>query len=277
MNAPCQSVECTSPSGAELGLRSRSRVAEQHRAATAFGIFAPGSAVAPRDRVHYPLSTCKVEAAHEWYSLHVDVARPYAAVAPGIEGEALVVLAGTTAPLTGRQIARLARRGTSPSVSAALDRLVDQGLVHRQEAGRAYLHTLNRDHIAAPAVELLAGLRAELLRRLRDTLRSWQPASLHASMFGSAARADGDTSSDIDLLVIRPGDVGEEDAAWRAQVDALGESVHAWTGNHAGIVELGEADIADLRRKPPPILGDLRADGIDLAGLPVRALFKEHR
>lgn len=185
-----------------------------------------------------------------------------------------MVLAGTTAPLTGRQISRLVRKGTSPSVSAALDRLVEQGLVKRQEAGRAYLHTLNRDHIAAPVVESLAGLRAELLRRLRDTFAGWRVAPLHASMFGSAARGDGDASSDVDLLVIRPTDIDEEDVAWRAQVDALAESVHAWTGNHAGIVELGEAELPELRHTPPPILEDLREDGIDLAGHPVRALFK---
>jgi DNA-binding transcriptional ArsR family regulator len=207
----------------------------------------------------------------------MDVARPYAAVAPGVDGEALVVLAGTTAPLTGRQIARLVKRGTSPSVSAALDRLVEQGLVHRQEAGRAYLHTLNRDHIAAPIVESLAGLRTELLRRLRETLENWQPAPFHASMFGSAARADGDTRSDIDLLVIRPADVEEDEVGWRAQVSALSEAVHAWTGNNAGIAELGEAELHNLRRRPPPILANLRADAIDLAGEPTRALFKERR
>jgi hypothetical protein len=207
----------------------------------------------------------------------VDVARPHAAVAPGVEGEVLVVLAGTTAPLTGRQIAGLVRRGTSPSVSAALARLAEQGLVHRQRAGRAYLHTLNRAHVAAPVVELLAGLRAELLRRLRDALGHWRPAPVHASLFGSTARADGDTDSDIDLLIVRPVDVDEEDPAWRTQLDALNDAVYAWTGNDASVVELGEADIDQLRRKPPPILADLSADGIDLAGLPVRALFKEPR
>ena len=207
----------------------------------------------------------------------MDVARPYASIAPGVDGEALVVLARTTAPLTGRQIARLVKRGTSPSVSAALDRLVEQGLVHRQEAGRAYLHTLNRDHIAAPIVESLAGLRTELLRRLRETLENWQPAPFHASMFGSAARADGDTRSDIDLLVIRPADVEEDDTRWRAQVSSLSEVVHAWTGNHAGIAELDEAELQDLRRRPPAILANLRADAIDLAGQPVRALLKERR
>ena len=205
----------------------------------------------------------------------VDVARPYAAVAPGIHGDVLAVLAGTTAPLTGRQIARLAARGTSPSVSAALDRLVEQGLVHRQVAGRAYLHTLNRDHVAAPAVQALAGLRGELLRRLRDTLAQWNPAPVHASMFGSAARGDGDASSDIDLLVMRPKGVDAEGAAWRDQVHALAESVLAWTGNHAGISEIAETDLATLRRKPPPVLKDVRAEGIDLAGVPVRSLLKE--
>jgi hypothetical protein len=205
----------------------------------------------------------------------VDVARPYAAVTPGVEGDVLAVLAGTTAPLTGRQIARLARRGTSPSVSLCLDRLVDQGLVHRQVAGRAYLHTLNRDHVAAPVVEALAALRAELLGRLRDALAEWEPAPVHASMFGSAARADGDTSSDIDLLVIRPDGVDAEDDKWRDQVHALAESVHAWTGNHAGISELAEAELAKLRRKPPPVLKDVGADGIDLAGIPVRSLLKD--
>ncbi len=204
----------------------------------------------------------------------VDVARPYAAVTPGIEGDVLVVLAGTTAPLTGREISRLARRGTSPSVSAALDRLVEQGLVHRQVAGRAYLHVLNRDHVAAVAVEALAGLRGELLGRLRDTLARWDPAPLHASMFGSAARADGDAGSDIDLLVVRPRGVDAETPGWRDEVHTLSDAVLAWTGNHAGISELAEADLEELRREPPAILGDLRNDAIDLAGIPIRSLLR---
>ena len=57
--------------------------------------------------------------------------------------------------------------------------------------------------------------------------------------------------------------------------DPLAESVLAWTGNHAGISEIAETDLAKLRRKPPPVLKDVRADGIDLAGVPVRALLKE--
>lgn len=182
----------------------------------------------------------------------------------------LVVLAGTTKPLTGRQVAQRVLRGSQKGVSVALDRLVEHGLVLRAEAGRAYLHRLNRDHLAAAAVESLAGMRNELLRRLRERIGQWAVAPSHASLFGSAAGADGDTDSDIDLLVVRPQPVDEEHAAWREQLEGLAEAVHAWTGNRAGIVELSHDEFAALPAQRPPILEDLRADGIDLAGTTLR-------
>lgn len=200
----------------------------------------------------------------------MDVARPYSSVSPTLEGDVLVALAGTTRPLTGRQVAQLVRRGSQKAVSVALDRLVEHGLVHRQEAGSAYLHVLNRDHLATPAVELLAGMRGELLKRLREMLSGWSPPPSHASLFGSTARAEGDTQSDIDLLIVRPKGVDSEDPAWRSQVGDLAEAVHIWTGNHAGIIEMSEAEFAQLQRNAPPVLTDLRTDGIDLAGTPLR-------
>ena len=201
----------------------------------------------------------------------MDVARPYGSVASTLEGDVLVALAGTTRPLTGRQVAGLVPRGSQKAVSVALDRLVEQGIVLRQEAGRAYLHVLNRDHLAAPAVEVLAGLRGELLARLRAAFAQWPIAPAHASLFGSTARGDGDTQSDIDLLIVRPAGVDDEDDGWRAQIDGLADAVHTWTGNHAGIVELSEAEFGALPVRRPAILDDLRADSIDLAGTPARA------
>jgi DNA-binding transcriptional ArsR family regulator len=206
--------------------------------------------------------------------LNMDMARPYSAVVPTLDGDVLVALAGTTRPLSGRQVAKLVRRGSQKAVSVALERLVEQGIVIREEAGRAYLHVLNRDHLASPAVELLAAMRTELLLRLRQTLTQWSPAAYHASLFGSAARGDGDTDSDVDLLVVRPDDVGDEDGVWRAQLDGLSDAVRAWTGNYAGIVELSESEFRALPAQRAPILHGLRADGIDLAGVPLRRALK---
>ena len=198
-------------------------------------------------------------------------------MSPTLEGEVLVTLAGTTRPLSGRQVARLVRRGTQRGVLGALHRLVEQGLVDAQDAGRAVLYTLNRDHLAYPAVELLAGIRSEFINRLRETIASWQVQPLHASVFGSTARGDGGTTSDIDLFVVRPDEVDEEDPAWRKQLDELSASVRRWTGNHGVIAETSKSDAVRLNRERPPIVDDLETDAILLVGIRTKDLSGERR
>jgi predicted nucleotidyltransferase len=202
----------------------------------------------------------------------MDVAHPYTAIGPTLDSEVLSVLAGTVRPLTGREVARLTGRSSHSGVLEVLNRLVEHGLVDRQEAGRALLYSLNREHLAAPAVDVLAGMRAELLNRIRHAIQAWEIVPVSVSLFGSTARGDGSTSSDVDLFVVRPRDVAEEDAAWQAQVDDLATQVERWTGNHAGIAEVGEAEIGQLRKEEPPIVAELRSDAIALAGLDIPAL-----
>src|SRR6476469_5143846 len=109
----------------------------------------------------------------------MDLARPYTALCPTLDSEVLNVLAGTTRPLTGREIARLARRPSHSGVLDALNRLAEHGLVDREEAGRAFLFTLNREHLAAPAVERLAQMRSALLQRLSDAVERREIPPLH--------------------------------------------------------------------------------------------------
>src|SRR5713226_7111233 len=97
--------------------------------------------------------------------------------------EVLLVLRGTTRPLTGREVSRLVRTGSQPTVNASLRRLTEEGVVHAEEAGKAYLYTLNREHLAAPAVERLAGIRLELERRLRTEIAEWEIGPIHPSIF----------------------------------------------------------------------------------------------
>jgi predicted nucleotidyltransferase len=180
--------------------------------------------------------------------------------------EVLLVLCGTTRPLTGREVARLVRAGSQPAVNAALRRLAEEGLVRSEEAGNAFLYTFNREHLGAPAVELLADIRTELQRRLRAEIAEWKLAATHVSVFGSAARGDGDTRSDIDIFVVRPADVPEDNPAWREQLDRLSDHLHDWTGNRAAVSEVSAADVRRLRRERPPVVEELRRDAITLAG-----------
>jgi hypothetical protein len=136
-------------------------------------------------------------------------------------------------------------------------------------------HTLNRDHLAAPAVEIIAEIRIELLGRLIENLSGWQIAPVHASMFGSAARGDGDTESDIDLLIVRSSDVDPEEPAWDTQLAGLSELVFDSTGNRAGIVDLTELELGEMSKLKQPIIDELRRDAIDLVGVPLRELLRE--
>jgi predicted nucleotidyltransferase len=196
----------------------------------------------------------------------MDVSHPYTAISPSLDSEVLATLARTSRPMTGREVARLTGRTSHGGVLDVLNRLSEHGLVDRQEAGRAFLFTLNRNHLAAPAVDILVGMRIELLNRIRDLIDAWEIAPRHVSLFGSAARGEGDTESDIDLFVVRPKEVSENDPRWGTQLEDLATQVQSWTGNDAGIAEVSADEITRLRRDEPPILDELRADAIVLSG-----------
>jgi len=202
----------------------------------------------------------------------MDVARPYTAICPSLDSEVLAALAGTRRPMTGREITRLTGRTSHRGVLDVLARLVEHGLVERQEAGRAFLFTLNRDHLAAPAVDVLAGMRTELLRRIRDAVTAWEIKPVHVSLFGSTARGEGDTGSDIDLFVVRPTAVSDEDAQWRAQIDLLARQIERWTGNQASVAEASEEEMDRLGKEDRPIVDQLRSDAIVVEGAEIAAL-----
>ncbi|HZJ09942.1 MAG TPA: nucleotidyltransferase domain-containing protein [Trueperaceae bacterium] len=191
------------------------------------------------------------------------------------DAKALSVLAGTTRPLSGREIARLG--GGNPATTwRSLTRLADHGLLHVQEAGAgaALLYVLNRDHLAADAVQTLVDLRGLLVDRLKAEVAQWKVPPLHASLFGSAARGDGNTSSDIDLFVVQP-KVVEDEEKWGVQLERLAAAVLRWTGNHAAIAEVTVAQAAGMAQERRPIVNELLRDGVWLFGLPVRELLSE--
>jgi predicted nucleotidyltransferase/predicted transcriptional regulator len=201
----------------------------------------------------------------------MNLAHPANAISPTIDTALLVALASSREARSGRQLAQAIERSQT-GVQHVLERLVAEGLVERKGAGRAFLYTFNHDHLLAAAVREMADARLELVRRLRELIGGWKIAPLHASLFGSAARGDGDARSDIDLLLVRPGRVDEDDEDWRGLVGHLTESIERWTGNEARLVELPEDRLGGLRRRRPPVLRELDREAIDIAGTPVRKL-----
>src|SRR5512142_2569560 len=96
----------------------------------------------------------------------VELSHTLRVVTSALDGDVLGVLARADAAFTGREIARLVG-ASKEGTRHVLARLVEQGIVRREPAGAAQMYRLNRDHLAAPAIIELAGLREELLQRLR--------------------------------------------------------------------------------------------------------------
>ncbi|MBA3366436.1 MAG: nucleotidyltransferase domain-containing protein, partial [Actinobacteria bacterium] len=163
----------------------------------------------------------------------MDLQKPFRLVGPTLDGDVLGVLARGHVALTGRGVARALPDASYTGVRHALRRLTEQGIVRRQSVGRAHLYQLDRDHLAAPWIEGLASLRLELIDRLRAAIDGWQTPPAVALLYGSAARGEADRESDIDILVIRPAEVDEDDIAWREQLMGLEAAASAWTGNDA--------------------------------------------
>jgi len=203
----------------------------------------------------------------------MDPSAPFESMFPTVNSAVLSVLTGATKPRTGREVARLANRSQA-ATQRVLDRFVEHGLVLGREAGRARVYVLNWNHVAAEPVIKLANLRTALFSRLSETLDRWRPKPLHASVFGSVARGEGDLDSDVDIFLVRPGEVDEEDGEWRASVEDLARAVFEWTGNHAGIAEVSEDELGDLRQEQPEIVRSLRADAVEIAGVSVQTLLR---
>ena len=193
----------------------------------------------------------------------MNLVAPVLDVAPGVRGALLQVLARLEQPVTRRQLA--ANAGVAPgNASAVIEDLIRAGLVNETVAGRSSMVVLNRNHLAVAPLLALAGLRGELIRRLRDRLSEW-PDLEAAWVFGSVARGDAASESDIDLLVVAH-DLQAPDL--HALVAQLQADVRSWTGNDLQLVEHTPASWRKLVRSKNPLVDQIRSDGVSVVGRP---------
>lgn len=191
----------------------------------------------------------------------MDLGSPVLDIAPAVRGALLQALARLEQPVTRRRLAAAA--GVAPgNASAVIEELIQSGLVSETVAGRSSMVVLNRSHLAAGPVLALAGLRGELIRRLRERLSAW--SDLHGAwLFGSVARGDADSDSDVDLLIVVD-DLHSPDLHER--LSRLQADVRSWTGNDLQLVEHSPLSWRKLVRAKNPLVEQIRLDGIALAG-----------
>jgi DNA-binding transcriptional ArsR family regulator len=201
----------------------------------------------------------------------MDITNPLRSLAPTVDGDVLAVLARSQAALTGRRVQQLAGRSYA-QVREVLHRLVAHGLVDAARHGNVVAYSLNREHVLATAIETASAANSEVERRLQAALKEWVPAPAAAALFGSFSRRDGDAESDVDLLLIRPDDVPEDDAGWTAQRYHLARQVERWTGNNTQIVELSSAELDRAINQGDDLIAAVRRDGYVVVGPKLRSL-----
>jgi predicted nucleotidyltransferase len=191
---------------------------------------------------------------------------PFRVITPTLDGDVLAVLARADAEFTPPQVHTVLGRYSEDGVRKVLGRLAEQGIVEQRRAGQAVLYTLNRGHLAAPALIALASLFDTLVERLRAQIEAWPVACSYAALFGSAVRREMRPDSDLDLFVVRADDVDVDDEQWREQLDTLTRDVTRWTGNDARILEYSASEVRRGLRAREGVLADIRAEGLALAG-----------
>jgi predicted nucleotidyltransferase len=199
------------------------------------------------------------------YRHGVDFVHPVEAVIPGAQGRVLAVLAETTAELNLRTVARLASVSVA-QVSRVMPELVGLGLIDRREVPPASLFRLNREHVAARAIVELARSRDVAFERIGAAAEEMRVRPVSVIVFGSFARGEADAESDIDVILVRPGDVHEDDDQWAAAVEHWRDRVRLITGNRVEVLDVGRSEVINKLAGKASLWKDVVRDGVVVHG-----------
>jgi predicted nucleotidyltransferase/DNA-binding transcriptional ArsR family regulator len=201
----------------------------------------------------------------------VDFVRPIEAVVPGAQGRVLAVLAETTGELSLRTVARLA--GVSQAqVSRLMPGLVELGLVERREVPPSSLFRLVPEHVAARALLNLARSAETAFDEIGRLAAALPHPPVSVIAFGSYARDEAGPDSDIDLAVVRPTDIDEDDEHWSQSLDRWRSDVARLTGNRVDVLEVSVAEVATKLAGRSPLWFEIRRDGRVVHGLGIDEL-----
>lgn len=208
----------------------------------------------------------------------MNLGHPISSITSPLAGRVLEVVSGTTRPLAGREIHKIVGEGSNSGVWKVLNRLEEQGILLADRRSHATYYVANRDHLAWPSIEAIVRLRGELTARLTAEIDGWSIAPLHASIFGSTARGDGDVDSDVDLLLVRPEDLAPNAVEdWERQLASVRDAVRRWTGNLCQTFVATPSRLAEHVRANDPLVRGWLDDEILLAGAPIAELIEAAR
>lgn len=171
----------------------------------------------------------------------------------------LKVLDRAAPNLSGRTIADMVEGVSVAQVNLVLRKFEQLGLVSVVSSPPAKLYSLNRTHFGTKALLDLIGQFDSFLSEASIRLSSWNRKPKAVWLFGSAARGDATSDSDIDLILIwsKPD--------WQSSlVEAELEDFSMWalraTGNEPNLLHISMSELEVMIQKKAALIGQLRSD-----------------
>ena len=123
------------------------------------------------------------------------------------------------------------------------------------------LFRLVPEHVAARFILDLAASADRVLDEIGRMARALPVPPVSVVVFGSFARREAVADSDIDLVVVRPPDIDEDDEAWSRSIEQWRSSVRRLTGNPVEVLEVSADDVADRLAGRSQLWTEIRRDG----------------
>jgi predicted nucleotidyltransferase len=91
-------------------------------------------------------------------------------------------------------------------------------------------------------------------------------------VFGSIARGDADRQSDLDVIVVRPDGVADDDDVWATAIERWRSEAQAITGNTVEVLEVTQDETRTKLSGNAQLWRDVARDGTVVYGLTMNEL-----
>lgn len=210
----------------------------------------------------------------DWYTLFVNLSQPGADILGETPAALLRALARRTSAASGRELGRLAGISSPSTAHRALAELVRTGLVAATESSHATLFALNREHALWTPIESILGIPAKIDQMIETIVAEAFGDTATVALFGSVARGDATSGSDIDIALVVANDARPDSVAEVS--DQLVERLGVFTGNAVQVVAITRSQFAGMIAAHDPLIDSWAADARTISGADLKLAIGAH-
>jgi hypothetical protein len=206
----------------------------------------------------------------------MDLSHPVSAVIVRIDARIYEIFSRSAAPVSGLKMTSLIGDASYAGVMAALNRLLDQGILLMEQDGAANMYRVNREHVLWPAISAAVAaangamevLQNRIGRLLKEHLGVKIANEVTLAVIGPVAQKKGAPDSDLDVLGIFPMHLDPE--VIEAYAGVLDQRMRRWSGNGCTLTIVSTKQLNDLFTAEDPLVDVWREEAVTFHGVDLR-------